>query len=354
MNAKPEEAANIAVIGAGMVAATHLAAIADAPEKLQLGGILSRQAGNARGLLARLELPALANARIYEALDEIAASSSIDFALLITPPNARLNIVECLAKAGKPVLMEKPIARNLEEARQIVEICEKAEIPLGVVFQHRFRQASLEARALVESGSLGQFYLAEITVPWWRPQSYYDEPGRGSYERDGGGVLISQAVHAMDLALSLTGPVSSVQAMAATTASHDMESEDFAVAGLRYADGAVGSLVASTASYPGASESICLHFAKASVELKSGVLTVSWRDGKTEHLGEIASTGGGADPMAFTHDWHQAVIEDFAAAIRQGRPPLVTGREALRVHHLIDAIEQSAQSGRVISLEAEK
>ena len=195
-------------------------------------------------------------------------------------------------------------------------------------------------------------YLAEITVPWWRAQSYYDEPGRGTYSRDGGGVLISQAVHTLDLAVSLTDRVVSVQAMTATTATHKMESEDFAVAGLRFANGAVGSLVASTASYPGASETIRLHFEKGSLELNSGVLWVSWRDGKTEQLGEVTSTGGGADPMAFTHEWHQSVIEDFAEALRHGRSPLVTGRDALRVHHLIDAIEQSAKSGHVVKLEA--
>jgi predicted dehydrogenase len=353
MNARHEEAAGIAVIGAGMVAGTHLAAIAASEKKLLLKGVLSRQAKNAENLLSKLNLPLLSEARIYTSLEEIASSDNVDFALLITPPNVRVDMVESLAKAGKPILMEKPIARNLAEARQIVETCEEADVPLGVVFQHRFREASIEAQALVASQRLGPLYLAEITVPWWRPQSYYEEAGRGSYTRDGGGVLINQAIHTMDLALSLTGPVSCVQAMTATTTTHEMEAEDFAVAGLRYANGAAGSLVASTASFPGASETIRLHFEKASLELVSGVLWLSWRDGRTEQLGEVASTGGGADPMAFTHEWHQAVIEDFVEALRDGRPPAVTGREALRVHSLIDAIEQSARSGCLTNLEAD-
>lgn len=353
MNAKQGEGVRVAVIGAGMVAGTHLAAIADLAGKVRLEGILARQASKALDLLATLNLPPLADARVFENLDEIAVNDGIDFALLITPPNARIDIVERLANAGKPILMEKPIGRNLSEARRTVEMCERAGVQLGIVLQHRFRKASLDARALMDSGKLGSLYLAEILVPWWRPQSYYDEPGRGSYARDGGGVLINQAIHTMDLALWLTGPVTSVQAMTATTTTHDMESEDFAVAGLRFENGAAGSLVASTASFPGTSETIRLHFDKASLELDAGVLRVTWRDGRIQQLGEVTSTGGGADPMAFTHDWHQAVIEDFATALRDGRSPAVTGREALGVHHLIDAIEQSAQSGRETNLRGE-
>jgi predicted dehydrogenase len=212
------------------------------------------------------------------------------------------------------------------------------------------RAASLKAADLVTSGALGGLGLAEITVPWWREQSYYDEPGRGSYARDGGGVLISQAIHTIDLALSLAGPVAQVQAMMATTRFHQMESEDFATAGLRFANGAVGSLVASTASFPGGAETISLHFDKASVHLGSGVLTVRWRDGREEQFGATATTGGGADPMAFTHEWHQAIIEDFADALIEERAPVASGRAALAAHHLIDAIARSASEGRIMEV----
>jgi predicted dehydrogenase len=122
----------------------------------------------------------------------------------------------------------------------------------------------MAAAELGRGRCLGALGYAEIAVPWWREQSYYDEPGRGTYARDGGGVLISQAIHTIDLALSLTGPVAEVQAMTATTRFHAMEAEDVAVAGLRFANGAVGSLTASTASFPGGAEWIRLHFERAS------------------------------------------------------------------------------------------
>ncbi|MBV6656550.1 MAG: Gfo/Idh/MocA family oxidoreductase [Devosiaceae bacterium] len=336
----------IALIGTGMVAKTHVAALRDAEPKVQLVGLMARRAESAKAFAAETG----GKVTVFENVQAIAASADVDAAIIATPPNARLDLIRPLADAGKPTLLEKPVGRTLDEARQIVELCEAAPVPLGIVFQHRMREASKKAAELVASGALGALGLAEINVPWWREQAYYDEPGRGTYTRDGGGVLISQAIHTIDLALSLTGPVASVQAMTATTRFHTMESEDVAMAGLRFANGAVGSLVASTASFPGGAETITLHFDQASLHLGSGVLTVSWRDGRTETFGASATTGGGADPMAFTHDWHQGVIEDFADAVADGRPPIVTGRQALASHALIDAITRSSQARKDVEV----
>jgi UDP-N-acetyl-2-amino-2-deoxyglucuronate dehydrogenase len=198
---------------------------------------------------------------------------------------------------------------------------------------------------------VGPLVAAEVSVPWWRPQAYYDEPGRGTYARDGGGVLISQAIHTLDLMLSLTGPVVSVNAMVATTGFHRMEAEDFVCAGLRFANGAVGQLFATTASFPGRGEAITLHFRRGSVRLEAGVLRIDWQDGTSETIGQAASTGSGADPMALTSDWHRAVIEDFADAVETGRPPLVPGRAALEVHRLIAALERSGERGGDVLLD---
>ena len=332
----------VALIGAGMVAGTHLAAIR-AADGVRLAGVWSRDSGRARA--------AAGYGHVFDSIDDVAADGAVDFAIVATPPNARAGVIAPLAAAGKPVLLEKPVARDAAEARAVVEMCEGAKVPLGIVFQHRMRAASRKAAELVAAGDLGALGLAEIAVPWWREQSYYDDPGRGTYVRDGGGVLISQAIHTIDLALALTGPVQTVQAMTATTRFHDMEAEDMAVAGLRFAGGAVGSLTASTASFPGGAESIRLHFEHASLHLEAGVLTVSHRDGRVDRFGEEAGTGGGADPMAFTHAWHQAILEDFRDALRGGRDPAVTGRAALASHALIDAITASARSGHAVEVQ---
>lgn len=335
----------VVLLGAGMVADIHLEAIAGAQGKVALRGIFSRRPERAARLLAKRPRAAGAAPRVYRSLEEMLDDASIEAAIVVTPPDARMDLIRPLSDRGIHILLEKPVARSLREAEAVVTHCETAGVTLGIVFQHRFRAAARAARRLVDEGALGALGVVETAVPWWREQSYYDAPGRGTYARDGGGVLITQAIHPIDLMLSLAGPVTRVQAMTATSRFHRMEAEDFAVAGLTFASGAVGALTASSCSFPGRAEWITLHFAKASLHLEAGVLTVAWRDGRIESFGNAGATGGGANPMAFTHEWHQAVLEDFAAAIRDGRAPAVTGRTALAAHRLIDAIERSARQG---------
>lgn len=322
----------VALIGMGMVAPTHLSAINDAND-IDLAGVFVRDPSKAG------DLP------VFASVDAIATDPAVDFVILLTPPSGRLEMVKTFTQAGKPILMEKPIERTLEAARDIVEASKN--VPTGVVFQHRFREVSERLTVMVRNGDLGDIAAVEINVPWWRDQSYYDAPGRGTYAQDGGGVLITQAIHTLDLALSILGPVTCVQAMARKTKLHTMEAEDFVSAGFEFASGAVGSLTATTASFPGGAESIVVHGTKGSARLTSGELMLDWQDGRTEVFGAAATSGGGADPMAFSHVWHQAVIEDFADSLRHVRPARVTAKDALRVHALIDALTTSSATGQI-------
>jgi UDP-N-acetyl-2-amino-2-deoxyglucuronate dehydrogenase len=167
--------------------------------------------------------------------------------------------------------------------------------------------------------------------------------------RDGGGVLISQAIHSLDLMLSLTGPVTSVAAIAGTSKLHRMETEDTVGAGLRFANGAIGGLFASTAAYPGAGEFMTLSGTKASATITAGNLSIHWHDGRKEHIEGEAKSGGGADPMAFSHEAHMALIQDFLHAIRDDRHPAITGHAALNAHRLIDALLRSSKEGREVT-----
>ncbi|MCB1332602.1 MAG: Gfo/Idh/MocA family oxidoreductase [Roseivivax sp.] len=333
----------VGLIGAGMVAKTYADLFAKS-DVVQLGPVAAGSLDSARAFVAAH--PGLG--ATAATVDQIAADPSVGFAIVTTPPNARREIVETLVRAGKPILMEKPVERTLANATALVEMCEAASVPLGIVLQHRARPVIADLRARLPD--LGALYAAEVNVPWWRPQSYYDAPGRGTYARDGGGVLISQAIHTLDLMLTLTGPVADVTALTATTGLHRMEAEDFVCAGLRFASGAVGQVLATTASFPGRGETITLHHAKGSAALAAGVLRIDWHDGRSEAFGQAAASGAGADPMAFTSDWHRAVVEDFAAALREGRAPMVPGRAALEVHRLIAALERSGQTGARVSL----
>ena len=189
---------------------------------------------------------------------------------------------------------------------------------------------------------LGEIAGACVHVPWWRPQTYYDEPGRGTLERDGGGVLITQAIHTLDLFLTLTPRLAQVGAFAATSPLHRMETEDIACAALRFDNGALGTLFATTASYPGFAERIELIGTRGTAMLAAGKVDLHFLDGKRESIGEEATFGGGADPMAFSNDAHRAVLAEFLDAIEQDRAPMNDGRSALLVHDLIDAILQSS------------
>jgi predicted dehydrogenase len=335
----------MAMIGTGMAAKPHAMALRDLQDRVEIRGVYSRDASRRRQFAEAWSFPEA------ESAEALAADPQVDCVLIVTPPNARRETVELFARAGKHILMEKPVERTTEAARGIVEFCEASGVKLGIVFQHRFRETSLALKKLVDGGTLGKLHAVEAAIPWWRDQGYYDEPGRGTYERDGGGVLISQAIHTLDLMLSLAGPVFEVQAIAATTSFHRMEAEDFVAGGLRFTGGAVGSVVASTAIYPGRAESLTFAFEMATVRLLSNSLEIAWHDGRTETRGEVSGTGGGADPMAFPHGWHRELIADFVDAVEEDRPPGITGREALRVHRLIDALLLSSARGRVISLE---
>ncbi|WP_270728262.1 Gfo/Idh/MocA family protein [Shimia sp. Alg240-R146] len=339
---------NIALVGLGMVAATHVQAIRDA-SCARLTGVMSRNPDKAAKFAADHCDPD-SPPTIYTTAADLAAARDVDIVAICTPPDARKDLVDTLAAAGKHILMEKPVERSFRAARDIVTACEAANVSLGIFLQHRMRESALALKAQLDAGSLGKVALVEVSVPWWRPQSYYDEPGRGTYGRDGGGVLISQSIHTLDLMLALLGPVTRVQAMARTTDLHHMEAEDFVSAGLEFASGAVGSLTASTASFPGAAETITVHGTLGSAVLSPGALDISYQDGRRETIGQPVTSGGGADPMAFTHAWHQGIYQDFIDALTEGRAPAVSGRDALAVQRLIDTLVASSRQGRALDL----
>lgn len=335
----------IGVIGLGNACQPHARALRDLqPALLHVSGVYARDAGRRN---------AFAGAHGWAAADSaeaLIADPRTDALLLLTPPNARLDLLRLALAHRKPVLVEKPVGRSTAEAVEMVELAAAAGVPLGVVLQHRKRRGAKRLAELIAAGPLGRIGLVRLTVPWWRDQAYYDSPGRGTIARDGGGVLLSQAIHALDLMLHLLGPVSGVTALTATSLLHRMETEDTAVAGLHFASGAVGALVATTAAFPGGSEVLCVDGDHGSAELGNGELVVRWRDGRIERTPDPLASGTGADPMAFDHGMHREVIREFVEAVAAGRPAPVTAHDALAVHRLIDAILASSRERRYVAV----
>lgn len=329
----------IGIVGLGVAATPHVKSLKDLTDILEVRSVYSRNAERRAAFGAEHGYP------VAESFEAMLADDGLDALIILTPPNARKDIVEKAAAAGKHIFMEKPVERNVAAALHLVEVCEAANVKLGITFQFRFRPSALALKDLIESGKMGALASVVLNVPWWRSAEYYQEAGRGTFEQDGGGVLITQAVHSIDLMLSLAGKVSEVQAMAGTTILHDIEVEDFVGGGMRFENGAMGSIMTTTTCYPGGQEYLIFNCANATATLDGNILNVDWHDGRNETFGEEAGTGGGDDRMAFPYVWHRTQIAEFVDSVQAGRDPISNGRTAMEAHYLIEALLASARDG---------
>ncbi len=330
----------IALIGLGMAIRPHAESWLALAERAEVAWAWSPSEARRDAFAEHYPFP------IAAGLDQIFADDSVTAVGIQTPPNTHLDLVRRAAEAGKHVLLEKPLEITTERAVALVEACEAAGVTLGVMLQHRFRPSAIRLRDLLAEGELGQIVGGHVSVLNWREQGYYDQPGRGTLARDGGGVLITQGIHTLDLLLTLTGVPAEAVAHAGTTPVHRMETEDLVTGSLRYPSGAQVSLIASTAAYPGFPEVITLFCERATAEIKGLALTVTRQDGRRDTFGQESAGGAGADPMDFPSDYHRAAIADFLDAVETGRQPYASGRAALEVHRLIDALLAAAESGR--------
>ncbi len=333
----------IAIVGAGMAFAPYLASLLELAARVEVVWLV----GNSLERVSRAALK-LPGARATTRLEDVLADASVVAAFVLTPPFNHLETVARLAAAGKHVLLEKPLEVDAGKSEQVVAVCRAAGVRLGVMLQHRMRPASVAMHDLIASGALGEMACASVDMRWWRPQSYYDEPGRGTRARDGGGVLLTQGIHTLDNFLHIVGLPCDVVAFANTSAAHRMECEDVVAGALRYRNGATAALNATVVAYPGFAERIDYSGTLGTATLAGGQLDVHYIDGRTATVGQAQMLGGGADPMAFTHHAHMAVIEDFLDAVDHARRPQIDGVSVLPVQRLIDALLESAAKGRVV------
>jgi predicted dehydrogenase len=335
----------IGIIGLGMAVTPHAKSLVDLRDEVEVAYAFSPTEARRRSFGERFPFP------LATSLDQILSDETVSAVLILTPPNTHLDLVRRAAEAGKHILLEKPLEITTARAEELVRTCRTSGCKLAVMLQQRFRPAARTLSEILEAGELGRIAGASTSIRLWRPQSYYDEPGRGTLARDGGGVLITQGIHTLDLLLSLAGPAAEVSAYVTTTDLHRMETEDLACAAVRFANGALGTIEATTAAYPGAPERIEIAGERGSATLLGTELRVFWTDGRTSEIRSDATAGGtGADPMAFPHDYHRDLIADFLQALDRDREPAVNGEEALKVHRLIDAILQSGRDGRPVAV----
>jgi predicted dehydrogenase len=340
------------IIGCGMISRFHAKALADV-RGAKAVACFDRFPASADKLAKEFGL------KPYHSLQEMLADPGVDAVTIGTPSGAHLEPTLAAAKAGKHVIVEKPLEVTTARCDKAIAACEAAGVKLAAIFPSRFHDSSIQMKKALDKGRFGRVTLGDAYVKWFRTQEYYDSGAwRGTWKLDGGGALMNQAIHTVDLLQWLMGPVVEIQAQTATLAHERIEVEDTAVATLRFASGALGVIEATTAAYPGYLKRIELHGSEGTAVLEEEDLK-TWDfakrlksdDAILEGMKKSKSTGGGAsDPSAIGHHGHALQIQDFVKAIQKDTTPAVDGHEGRKSVEIITGIYKSAKSGRPVKL----
>ena len=328
----------VGLIGAGAISQKHALAYRNIGFRITVCTDINEQSGR--------NFAAQHGATFVPTFEEVCRHPEVDYVDLCTFPDFRLQPLKICAESGKHIQVQKPIATTLATAREMVEKARAAGILLGVVSQHRFDDSSLFLKRAVESGRLGRLIQCDAYVKWFRSAEYYSRPIKGSWAVEGGGALINQAIHQIDILRWLAGPVKDISAMWQLGALHKIESEDVVNALLRYDNGATGVIQASTAMWPGYSERVEIHGTRGTAIITGDKLTawdVQDDDGDSAPLAsEVAS--GASDPMAISLEPFERQFLDFADAIRNKRKPLVAGEEGCDALEVVERIYSACRS----------
>lgn len=334
------------IIGIGNISDFHAKCIQQI-DNCGLIAVCSRSEDKAKKAAKEYGIPYSLNFKDLINRDEI------DVVSICTPSGMHLEPALAAAQAGKHVIVEKPIEITLERADQMINACQKANVKLAMIFQNRFGDAVLKLHKAVQQGQLGRLILGDAYIKWHRTQEYYDTGGwRGTLKGDGGGALINQSIHTIDLLQWIMGPVKSVYGKVGTF-THKIEGEDTGLALLSFDNGAMGVIEGSTSTYPGFPERLEIHGEKGTIVLEGGKIKTWEVKGEHQQPEEFITdkkTGGASDPMAISIEGHLAQYRDFVAAIQNDREPLVNGIEGKKALEIVLAIYQSSREGRIIQL----
>jgi predicted dehydrogenase len=343
-----------AIVGCGLIARFHARALAEVPDA-RLLALVSRRATGAQEMAQELKL----SCDCYTDLAPVLARADVHVVIVTTPSGAHLEPAVAAAAAGKHVVVEKPLEITTGRCDRIIEACDRHGVKLCTIFPSRFGDANGVLKGAVQAGRFGRLTLGETTCKWWRSQEYYDKGGwKGTQALDGGGALMNQAIHNVDLLQWLMGPVTHVSGLTATLAHERIEVEDTAVACLRFASGALGVIQATTSVHPGFPKTIAVHGDRGSVVVEQDDVlrwdfapeTEEDRRVRERFARKVGASGGASDPAAISHQGHARQLADFVRAVRTGGAPLVDGREGRKAVAIIEGIYESARTGRTVSL----
>lgn len=339
------------IIGCGMIAGFHAKAIQGA------GGELI-------GCYDRIPLAAERIAKenggiAYQDLKEMLANPAIDIVTIGTPSGAHMDPAVMAAEAGKHVIVEKPLEVTLDRCDRIIDACNKGGVVLSTIFPSRFHPSSLQLKRAIDANRFGKLTLGDAIVKWYRTQEYYDSGvWRGTWELDGGGALMNQAIHSVDLLSWLMGPVAEISALTGLVAHERIEVEDVAAASIRFKNGALGTIEATTAAYPGYLKRIEIHGTAGSAVIEEeDIIKWDFAESREEDAairesmaGKLSGGGGAADPSAISYKPHAKQFADVMAAIETGGKPSIDGYEGRRSVEIITGVYESARTGKTVKL----
>lgn len=348
---------NFAIVGAGMIASFHLKALSEID-----GAKVVAVVDKVPAALERFkDKHKLTDCQFYTELAPMLANPKVDIVIVSTPSGAHMEPAVAAASAGKHVVVEKPLEVTLERCDAIINACDKNKVKLCTIFPSRFADANVTLKKAVDAGRFGRLTLGETTCKWWRTQQYYDQGGwRGTWALDGGGALMNQAIHNVDLLLWMMGPATRVMGMTALLAHERIEVEDTAVGCLQFKNGALGVILATTSVHPGFPKTIAIHGDKGSAVIEQEDV-LQWlftpelpedKAVKARFAQKVGAEGGASDPSAISHVYHTRQLTDFVQAIKAGKAPAVDGCEGRRAVEVILSVYQSQKTGKVVELKS--
>jgi predicted dehydrogenase len=339
---------SFAVIGAGNIGHVHVQAIAHVDDA-RVTVICDEVEPSGRALAQAC------GAEWTPSYEQAVTRPDVDVVSVCTPSGTHAEIAVAAARAGKHLLVEKPIDVTLPRVDQIIGAAREAGVKLACVFPYRFMLGVQQVRKALDEGKLGRMTMADAYVKWYRTQEYYDGSWRGTWALDGGGALMNQSIHSIDLVQWLAGPVETIFGRTATL-SHEMETEDTASAVLKFQSGAMGVIQGATSCWPGDCARVELHGDRGTIVLEEGRI-VTWKladaaPGEEERMLALEDSlgSGSQDPKGFSYEMHRRQIVDLVHAIRGDRAPAVEGAEGRKAVEVIRAIYRSAEVGRVVQL----
>lgn len=333
----------IGIVGTGSITGKHAQAIAEI-EGAQLVALYNPNPESAAKAQSKFALP------VYTDINDFLGFPGLEVVCICTPSGMHLEPALAAAKAGKHLMIEKPIEINLQRTDELIEACEENGVKLAVIFQNRFSEDYQKLKKAVQNGVFGRLLMGNAYVNWFRDSAYYSTSNwKGTLHADGGGALINQGIHTIDLLLDLMGDVKNVFGQVQTTL-YPIEGEDLGAAIVNFKNGALGNITSATALYPGYPERIEVFGTNGSAILEAGKLTQWNIMGSTESVkaAENSAGSGASDPTAIGHQLHLEQWKTFVAAIKDDLTPIVDGKTARKSVELIRAIYFSSKEGKLI------